>query len=239
MSIRRPVGSPTQHDDDSTTGTDLVGGGSRRQFVRKLGLGGAAVAGAVAVPGAVFASAASAQSSETEVELSAADTQIVVALEALETAAAEAYKTALAITSLLPPTQQLFAGYQRHHSAHVAKLATARGVKDGSDEAPTPADTAVSTEVINEITSARNDDDIPAQERALYEAMYALESNLAATFLVATGVVEASSVTAALVGIGPVDGQQAFSLGTTLGMDIDEIMPETQPTAGAYPLPSA
>ncbi len=237
MSIRRPVGSPTKHDDDPTTAISRIGEGSRRQFVRKLGLGGAAVAGAVAIPGTVFASAAAAQDSGDDATLSPTDTAIVTGLEALETAAVEAYASTLAITSLLPATAQLFASYRRHHEAHVKALASVRGAETGAT--PTPADSAVTTQVINEVTSARNPDDITAQERALYQVFFTLESNLAATFLVATGLAEDASVTAVLVGAGPVDGQHAFGLGTSLGLPIEETLPPTQPTTGAYPLPSA
>ncbi len=236
MSIRRAVGSPTQHDEHPTTTAASRHGASRRSFVRSVGIGTAAAAGAIAIPSAVFATAAGAQGS-TESELSDADTAIVTALEALEAAAVQSYGTALDIPSLEPGTRQLLSTYRRHHEAHLLALAGARGAT--GTESPTPADTAVSAQVDGEVAAARNDVDVEAQEKALYQAFYTLESNLAATFLVAVGLIEAITVTAVVIGIGPVNGQQAFYFGRGLGLPDEEVLPVTQPTDGAYPLPTA
>lgn len=239
MSIRRLVGMPEPRDDDQSpplaASADLgnnATGDSRRQFVRKLGLGGAAGAIAIAVPSVVLAKAVSAQGTDTDAEaLSAADTGVLTFLESLEGAAVLVYKRALQVPTLLVAEADLLQTYLRHHQAHVELLGTARGAKTG--DPATPADQTVSDPLVAQVAAAGSD------SKAIYQIFFDLESNLAATYLQAVDVVVDPAAAGVVAGIGPVDGQQAFQFGHDLGLPIDEYLPIFQTTTGAYPLPAA
>lgn len=237
MRIRRLVGTPALRDEDQSPplaasadlGNDATGD-SRRQFVRKLGLGGAAGALAIAVPSAVLAKSASAQATATDEEtLSAADTAVLTFLESLEAAAVVVYQRALQVPTLLVAEANLLQTYRRHHEAHVELLGTARAAETGDVATP---DQAIATTVTAQVAAA-------ADAKAIYQVLFDLESNLAATYLAAVGALTDPTATGVVAGIGPVDGQQAFQFGQDLGLPIDEYLPIFQTTTGGYPLPTA
>ena len=237
MSIRRLVGTPATSDDGTSPplapahdlGDHTPHGDSRRQFVRKLGLGSAAAVGAIALPGAVLASAAAAQSSTDAEALSTNDAAIITYLETLEGAAVEVYKAVVVIPTLLPGELTLLQSYLRHHQAHVTALGTARAAEDGDVATP---DATVASDFTAQIAS-------DSAASAVYAVLYKLESQLAATFLDAIGSLEDAVPVGVVAGIGPVDGQQAFQLGKDVGADIDDILPIFQTTDGSFPLPAA
>jgi hypothetical protein len=192
-----------------------VAGHDRRTFLKRLGLGAAAVTvGSTLLPIRGLVPFAAAQAS--------GDAGIAAFAESVELAAVEAYKAAAAsgkvTTKAVLDAATTFAG---HHAEHAAAFGGAAG-----SAATKKPNAKLLTAVGGQLQSAPD-------EKAVIKLAYDLENAAAATYLFALGAltsVEALQLTASIL---PVEAQHAVVLGNVLGLPATDYVPPFETTAAA------
>ncbi|MGZ4727954.1 MAG: ferritin-like domain-containing protein [Acidimicrobiales bacterium] len=196
---------------------------TRRNFVRNLGLGGAAVAfGSVLVPVAGLVPAALAQTSTKGADIPAADMAVVKFAQGLELAASAAYVAIVAqrkLDSAQTESARLFGRHHDEHSAALAKLIP----KDEVATVPNPKILAVFAPQISAAADAN----------ALMQIAFNLETGAAATYQLAMGALTNWQGAAAVSTIEPIEAQHAVVWGHELNLPTDQWMPAFQNTAAA------
>ena len=195
---------------------------NRRNFVRNLGLGGAAIAfGSMLVPVVGLVPDAMAQTA-TGADIPAADMAIVEFAQGLELAAAAAYVLIVAQRKLdtdQTESARLFGRHHTEHSAALAKLIPTASVAT----APNPKIVAVFEPRITAATDAD----------ALMQVAFDLETGAAATYQLAMGALTNWQGAAAVSTIEPIEAQHAVVWGQALDLPTDQWMPAFQNTAAA------
>ncbi len=198
---------------------------ARREFIRNMGIGGVAVVGTTALSAGFLASGAAAQAGRGgDTEVTAADEAILVFLESVELAAAQAYTQAIGRHVLATATTEICRTFAAHHSAHGDALAALAGGPTGQKVPPNPR---VLAEVTGQIQGA-------GDAQALLVALAGFAERLAATSQSAMEQL-GSLVSASVVSrISPVDAQQAAVLGELASLPPSDWLPITQPVTGAF-----
>jgi hypothetical protein len=205
--------------------------GSRRGFMRHLGIGSAAALGSVALPATVFATAAGAQASTGNSDVDAtdpvppADVDALNLAAGLEAAASQACGQAVARRLLGAIDSENVRIFGDHHLAHANSLVEVAG----SGEANIEPNAALLAELTAGIAGA---DDA----NALLVLMHELEEQLAATHQVLLGQLESNPAATAVGRVLPIDAQQATVMGQALDLPIADWLPNTQTTVGALDL---
>jgi hypothetical protein len=236
MRIRRLVQQiDEQHRDAMRTIDDDLGelhlgartpavAASRRRFVRNLGVGGAVALGAAAVPVAILAPSAGAQSGADDIEVPANDLVILEFAVGLELAAEAAYGVAVETLLLEPVMAEMARTFGRHHHEHALALATLAG----RDE-----------EELGEPNAALVDALAPRIEASQTEAevllvLFEIEQGAAATYAEALGVLESQATAGPAASILPIESQHATAIGSALELPVEDWMPPFQTTEGAF-----
>lgn len=207
---------------------------SRRSFVRTAALGAAAL-GAAAATGTALASAAGASESMTsssggasaagsaEATLSAADTQLLLFLHGVSTAAQQALQAGADQSYLTSTYAERLREFSRHHRDQAARLAKLL-----------PTDVAA-TSVANPSLLAQMNGRIggAGSQTALLGVVAEYEETLSATFIDALAEAEHFTVAESIAGCAPILGQQAASLGADAGEPQPQWLPAFAPTTGA------
>lgn len=207
---------------------------SRRSFVRTAALGAAAL-GAAAATGTALASAAGASESMTsssggasaagsaEATLSAADTQLLLFLHGVSTAAQQALQAGADQSYLTSTYAERLREFSRHHRDQAARLAKLL-----------PTDVAA-TSIANPSLLAQMNGRIggAGSQTALLGVVAEYEETLSATFIDALAEAEHFTVAEAIAGCAPILGQQAASLGADAGEPQPQWLPAFAPTTGA------
>jgi len=203
------------HQDDAVVA-------NRRNFVRNLGLGGAAIAfGSLLVPVAGLVPDALAQTA-TGADVPAADMAIIEFAQGLELAAVAAYVAIVAQRKLDTPQTESARLFGRHHTEHsdaLAKLIPKANIATTAN----PKILAVFQPQITAATDAN----------ALMQVAFNLESGAAATYQLAMGALSNWQGAAAVATIEPIEAQHAVVWGQALDLPIDQWMPAFQNTAAS------
>jgi hypothetical protein len=204
---------------------------NRRNFMRNLTLGGAAVAfGAALVPAAGLVPAAMAQTATTtSATLPEADLSLVRFAQGLELSAQAAY-VAMAGTGKLQgqelETARLFG---RHHGQHADALAALLPKPTTGDTTPTTV--AAANARILALFSPRISSAPDAN--ALIQIAFDIETGAASTYQLAMGRLTNWQTATAVATIEPIEAQHATVWGQTLNLPIEQWMPAFQTTAAA------
>lgn len=203
---------------------------SRRSFLGRVGLGGAAIAvGGLAIP--VFSGVASAAEDYTPAD---PDVELAVFAWSLELTAVAAYR--LAETSKLADTQlvEVFGMFGRHHADHADAfkelLKTVKPAKVGGTTSTTTEAVAIQQLVDTlgpQIQDAATIDD-------LLTTLQSVEEGAAATYLLALENLQDVVMAEAAAKILPVESQHAVVLSQALGQPIADYVPSFQSTAAAF-----
>jgi hypothetical protein len=200
---------------------------SRRRFVRSLGVGSAVALGAVAVPTAMLAGPASAQtsgSSSDEEELPAGDLAIVEFAVGLELAAEAAYAAAVDSRLFDSAQDDLARTFGRHHHEHAVALATLAGRDAETVGLP---NSAIVDAIAPRIQSG-------GTANGVWEVLFGVEQGAAATYLQTLGTFESAAAAGPAATILPIESQHATVIGSMVELPIDEWMPPFQTTEGAF-----
>jgi len=203
---------------------DDEGVATRRNFVRNLGLGGAAVAfGTLLVPVAGLVPAAMAQTASGKgADIPEADMALVKFAQGLELAAAAAYVAIVAARKLDTPQTEAARTFGRHHTEHSAALAKLIP----KDDIATQPNAKILAVFAPQITDATDAD-------ALMRIAFNLEMGAAATYQLAMGRLSNWQGAAAVSTIEPIEAQHAVVWGNALDLPIDQWMPAFQSSADA------
>lgn len=189
--------------------------GSRRNFLRNAGLGGAALTiGSTLVPFSRLMPAAWAQQTLSDGDLAAF-------AESVELAAVEAY-TATIETGLLDggvvDVAEIFREHHREHAEAFAGVA--------SQDATGEANQAV-LDVFGPLIADA------ADQAALLQIAQDLENGAASTYFYSLGVLQDRDAALAVATILPIESQHAVVLGQALGQELEEYVPTFQGQEGA------
>lgn len=202
-----------QHHEAMSEFRDVVGevhappGGTRRRFIRDIGIGSAAVTlGSALVPASRLMPAAFAQG-----ELS--DTDIAAFAQSVELAAVAAYEAAAGRDLLDAATTEVATTFAGHHQDHADAFGSVAG-----DAAPGEANQAVLDVFAPMIEDA-------SDAAGLLQIAYDLEEGAAATYVFALGALTDPGNAAATATILPVEAQHAVVLGQALELGPDEYLP--------------
>lgn len=206
---------------------------SRRRFVRNVGVGGAAVLGATAVPALTLAPGALAQAgsggggtSTGDIDIPTTDQGVVEFAVGLELAFEAAYELALDTPLLArePQSAEMARTFAQHHRQHALTLGELIG-HDEEDIGPP------NQELLDELTAAVQQSTSSAQ---LLQVLFDLEQSAAATYADALLLLESQATAGPVAAILPVESQHATALGRSLDLPVEEWMPPFQTTDGAY-----
>jgi rubrerythrin len=196
----------TFKDETAALHADLARS-ARRGFMKKAGIGGAALAlGPALLPTASLLASAGAAGLD--------DPTIAVYAESIELAAVDAYSAAAGLlTDATKPVALVFQQHHRDHAQAFAAVATALGGK------PTgKANAALLTAAGPLLAAAKSETD------ALNIA-YVIENQAAATYAFAlTALVNADAI-AGTATILPIEAEHAVILGITLGKAVKDLFP--------------
>jgi hypothetical protein len=204
---------------------------NRRNFVRNLTLGGAAVAlGTALVPAAGLIPTALAQTATASPpDLSNADRELLLFARGLELAAIAAYAAMGASGKLTGQPLESTRVFSRHHGQHADALTALLPKASSSDTTPTTA--LVANPKILVVFSPRIDK--AADANALIQIAFDLETAVASTYQLAMGTLDNWEAATAVAGIEPIEAQHAVVWGQTLNLPTDQWMPAFQTTAAA------
>jgi hypothetical protein len=194
-------------DDDGPAST------SRRQFVRTVGVGAAAL-GAVAVTGAALTGVASAQTEAEPPDLSPADQELVLFLQSISLAAEEGLNTAAAASYLQSEVAEDVRTFSRHHGVHATNFAALLPT--------TEVETLPNQVLLGELVEGVNG---AADQQALLLVLLAFEERLSATMLVSLGEAQSFIVAGTISSVLPVVGQQAAAFGSIAGVPLTDWLP--------------
>ncbi len=224
-----------QHQDAMATLQDELGDAhvsqrdpdqvaNRRNFVRNLGLGGAAVAfGTMLVPVAGLMPRAMAQATKDGADIPGADLQLVLFAQGLELAARGAYEAMIATGKMQGQPQESARLFARHHGDHATALA-ALTPKAQIVAAPNAKLLDLFSNRINKATTLT----------ALMQIAFDLETGTAATYQLAMGALSNWQSATAVSTIEPIEAQHAVVWGQALELPIDQWMPAFQTEAKAF-----
>jgi hypothetical protein len=238
MRIRRLVdSSDEQHrhamraDDDGPDEREVESESSpaedsRRQFVRKLGMGGAVALGTAAVPTALLVRTASAQATGSggEVDIPAEDMVILEFMVGIELAAEAAYDVALEGRLFDSAQGQMARTFARHHHDHALALGELVGLEEEDLVTPNAA-------LVDAVRPALDGASTADQ---LWQVFFEIEQNVAATYTEALASLGSQGAVAPAAAILPVESQHGTAIGSLLQLPVDEWMPAFQTTEGAY-----
>lgn len=181
-----------------------VAGNSRRSFVRKAGIGGAAVAfGSSIIPVTNLLPRAAAQG--------LSDTDIAVFAESVELAAVAAYNAAAGVLSdEVKPVGQLFASHHQDHADAFAALA---------GDAATGEPNAALVQALTPTLEGLSD-----QAGAL-EFAFQVENEAVATYAFALGALQSVEAAQGTATILPIEAAHAASLAQALGKSLEDHFP--------------
>jgi hypothetical protein len=211
------AGRPDVTDETGADADDLA---DRRQFLRRVGVGGAAVA--VGAGGISLAALlpAGAQSTATAT-ITDGDTPIIVFAQSAELALASLYLTAIATNKLSAALSETARTFGLHHGEHATALATL------ADKAATnKANPTLVAQFEPQIKDATSED-------ALVRVLFDLEQAAAATYESALGKLETTFTAGPVSTILPIEGQQAVVWGQVLELPIDQWLPPFQSESDA------
>jgi len=195
-----------------TADPELAAG--RRQFLKKVSLGGAAVV----IGGTSFSLATMLPvAAQTTTTLPTdGDMSIVQFAQTLELSAVEVYNTAVATNRLDSVVAESARTFGLHHKEHADALATLAGKK-----APNTSNSQIIQLFGPAITGA-------ADQNAILNQLYELEEGAAATYELALGLFEGAGTAGTASSILPVEGQHAVAWAQFLKLPIDQWMPPFQ-----------
>jgi hypothetical protein len=196
---------------------------TRRNFVRNLGLGGAAIAfGTMLVPVAGLVPDAMAQTSTKGADIPVGDLQLVLFAQGLELAAQAAYQ-AMAATGKMQGQQLESARlFGRHHGEHATALA-ALTPKAQVVISPNAKILALFSPQISGAPDAN----------ALMQVAFNIEAGAASTYQLAMGELANWQSATAVATIQPIEAQHAVVWGQALGKPVDQWMPAFETDANA------
>jgi rubrerythrin len=190
--------------------TAKVLAGSRRQFLKRAGMGGALLTiGSTLVPISRFMPAAWASQGLD-------DGAIAVFAESVELAAVQAYTAAGATGKIEAGVLAVATMFASHHQEHAGAFAGLAGA------AATGTPNQKVLDAFGPMIQAA------ADQAALLEIAYSLEEAAAATYHFALGVLQSADAAAATATILPVESQHAVVLATVLGKTASEYLPSFQ-----------
>jgi hypothetical protein len=217
----QPVLSGQGDGDEPGTGR---GATDRRSFVRNLALGGAAVAaGAVAATTAM--APAGAQTSTTVAgppTIPPGDITLVNFMLSLELAASQLYAQMIATGKLSSASLGNARTFESHHNDHATALATLN-----ADATVYDTNAKLMSQVGGQISAAADQD-------ALMQIAFTLESNLAATHQWMMGTVQNWQTATTEASLEPVEAQHCVVWGEALDLDTSQWMPSFQSSTGHY-----
>jgi hypothetical protein len=203
---------------------DPAAGASRRQFLRRMGVGGAVAAvGATGISLAALLPA-SAQSTATSEVITDGDQPIIAFAQTAELALVALYQKAIdtkKFDSILNETARTFS---LHHNDHASTLGTLLDTA-----APNRGNQAIIDQFGPQITNA-------ADQNALAQVLFQLEQAAAATYESALGKLERTFSAGPVSTILPIEGQQAVVWGQVLNLPMDQWLPAFQNDADALDL---
>jgi hypothetical protein len=200
---------------------DPSAGSSRRQFLRRMGVGGAAVAvGATGISLAALLPA-SAQSTATSEVITDADTPIIAFAQTAELALVLLYQKAIETKKLSAILTETSRTFSLHHNDHAGVLGTLLDT-----EAPNKGNQALIDQYGPQITNATD-------QNAIVQVLFQLEQAAAATYESALGKLERTFSAGPVSTILPIEGQQAVVWGQVLDLPIDQWLPAFQNDADA------
>jgi len=190
-------------------------GASRRQFLKRAGVGGAlAAVGGSVLPIARFVPAAWAQAALTDVDIAAF-------AQSVELAAVDAYTAAANSGKLSADAVAVGTMFASHHNEHAGAFAGIAGAS-----APNKSNQAIVDDFGPRIANA-------ADEAAILQIAFDLEGAAAATYLFALGALQDPEIAATTATILPVESQHQVVLGTALGKELEEFVPAYETKTGA------
>lgn len=188
---------------------------SRRRFLTRAGIGGAAVViGGTSFSLATMMPASLAQTTTTEP--SDGDMSIVQFAQTLELAAVAAYGAAVDTNRLDTVVAETARTFALHHHDHADALAVIAGKK-----ALNTANDQIVQVFAPAIKSA-------GDQNAIVRQLYQLEEGAAATYELALGLLESPDTAEAAASIMPVEGQHAVAWGQFLKLPTEQWLPPFQ-----------
>lgn len=217
-------------DDRELSGGDGPPGHSRRRFLARTGLAGAAAVTATALPGVLDAApSAWAQNQPTgPSKFPSPDEKAAGAIQVLERTVAAAYQALLPLVTD-PAVNLMLATFQSHHTDHVNAIGKLLNQGD-TDTAKVVAEPNRLAAFQAQISAAGTN-----QTQLIQVALNA-EVSMGATYLGALGKFQVASNAGSMATILPVEEQHAAALSQALGQPIDQILPDVTPLAGAVDL---
>jgi hypothetical protein len=208
-------------DLDAVTDPEHAGS-SRRQFLRRVGVGGAAVAvGATGISLAALLPA-SAQSTATSEVITDADTPIIAFSQTVELALVLLYQKAIDTKKLNAIVTETARTFSLHHNDHATALATLLDT-----DAPNKGNQALIDQYGPQITNATD-------QNGIVQVLYQLEQSMAATYQSQLGKLERAFSAGPVSTIQPIEGQQAVVWGQVLDLPTDQWLPAFQNDSGAF-----
>ncbi|MGH9149118.1 MAG: ferritin-like domain-containing protein [Acidimicrobiales bacterium] len=181
-------------------------GMSRRGFLTRAGIGGAALSiGGTVLPIGRLIPAAYGQA--------LTDGDIAAFAESVELAAVEAYRAAAASGKLMPAVVTLGTMFAGHHTEHAKAFAGASGGKAKGKPNPKLLDA-----VGGQLKAA-------ADQKAILTIAFDLENAAAATYMFALGALQSKAALALTASILPVESQHAVVLGQAIGKPAKDLFP--------------
>lgn len=208
---------------DGTADGTPPAGSSRRSFLAKVAVGGAALTvGSQLLPaGGLLPTAAQEDGGETDgIDTLGPDDERLRFLATVALAGAAAYEATLALDVSLPET--VVATVRRFGSHHSQQADALGGLLPVEIDQPNPSVLAAQSQAL------AGAGDLPAVLGVLRE----LEDAVAATHLAALGVLEDGQARALVATALPVCAQHATVLGSLQGADPADLLPEEQTTDG-------
>jgi hypothetical protein len=196
---------------------------TRRNFVRNLGLGGAAIAfGTMLVPVAGLVPDALAQTAKDGADIPAGDTALVLFAQGLELAAQAAYDAIDATGKLQGQALESARLFGRHHGEH----ATALDALTPKAQIVTTPNSKILQLFTPQIAAAPDAD-------ALLQIAFNIETGAASTYQLAMGALANWQSATVVATIEPIEAQHAVVWGQTLGLPTDQWMPAFETEANA------
>ena len=199
---------------------------TRRNFVRNLGLGGAAIAfGTMLVPVAGLLDQAAAQiptPTDKGADMPAGDTNLLVFAQGLELTLQAVYQAITATGKLQGQPLQTARIFALHHRQHASLLASLTP----KAQVPTQPNAKILALFSGPIASAPD-------ANALMQVAFNIETGAASTYQLAMGALANWQGAAAVATIEPIEAQHATVWGQTLNLPIEQWMPAFQTTAAS------
>ncbi|MCU1352294.1 MAG: Ferritin-like domain [Acidimicrobiales bacterium] len=210
------------HDPPDATRSGRGAIDSRRDFMKKVGVGGALVTvGALAAPLATAGAApASAQAPAAAGDLTS-DELLAFAM-GIEYVGAQLYQLAGAKGSLDAAAATMVTTFGDHHQAHGDSFASLLGADDASK--------VPNKKLLDERSPTV---DRAADQKAVLRALLAWEDTIAATYQSLLATTPDRTDAESLATVLAVEAQHAVSIGSLLKDTLDTLVPDSEPETGA------